>query len=68
MGARVKKKQAAHGRAAGQGQAGQDGTLTGRFAQETTDPLAFQGIEDNCPELVFGGTNRRNPSEADGPA
>ena len=26
----------------------QNVTPTGRFAQETTDPLALQGIEDNC--------------------
>ena len=39
---------AAHGRAAVQGGAGQDGTPTGRFAQETIDPPALQGIEDSC--------------------
>ena len=39
---------AAHGGAAGRGGAGQDGTPTGRFDQEITVPLAFQGIEDNC--------------------
>ena len=52
---------AANGRVAGQGGAGQDGTPTGRFAQETTDPLAPQSIEDNCPERLFGSTNNRNP-------
>ena len=39
---------AAHGGAAGPGRAGQDGTPTGRFAQETTVPLARQCIEDTC--------------------
>ena len=38
---------AAHGEAAGQGGAGQDGTPTDRFAQETTVPAAYRGIEDN---------------------
>ena len=52
---------AAHGEAAGPGGAGQDGMPAGRFAQETTDPLAYQGIEDNCPERLFGSTNKRNP-------
>ena len=38
----------------GRSRVGQDGTPTSRFAQETTDPLAFQGIEDDCPERFFG--------------
>ena len=42
---------AAHGGAAERGGAGQDGTPTGRFAQETTDALAPQTIEDNRAEL-----------------
>ena len=41
---------AAHGEAARQGGAGQNGTPTDRFAQETTVHPALQGIEDNCPE------------------
>ena len=40
--------QGSTGGAAGQGGAGQDGTPTGRFDQETTVPVALQGIEDNC--------------------
>ena len=43
--------------------AGQDGTATGRFAQETTVPPApqgFQGIENNNPELLFGSTNKKS--------
>ena len=63
---RVGRGGAAHGKAAHGGAteldgAEQDGTSTGRFAQETTVPLAFQGIEDNCPERLFGSTNKRNP-------
>ena len=41
--------------------AGQDGTPTGRFAQDKTDPLAAQSIEENCPERFFGSTNKRIP-------
>ena len=52
---------AAHGGAAMRDGAGQDGTSTGRFAQETTDPLALKGIEDNCPERLFASTNKQNP-------
>ena len=37
------------------------GTPAGLFAQETTDPPALQGIEDNCPGLLFGNTNKRSP-------
>ena len=47
----------AHGGGARRGAAGQYGTLTGRFAQETTVPLALQTTEDNCPERFFGSTN-----------
>ena len=43
------------------GGAGQDGTPMGRSAQEMTDPLARKGIEDNCPERLFGSTDKRNP-------
>ena len=52
---------AVHGRAAGQGGAGQDGTPTDWFAQETTVPRALQSIEDNCPGHLFGSTNKGNP-------
>ena len=52
---------ASHGGAAGRGGAGQDGTPTGRFAQETTAPLALQGIGNNCPECLSGSKNKRNP-------
>ena len=52
---------AAPGGATGLGWAGQDGTPTGRFAQEATVPVALQGIENNCPECLFGSTNKRNP-------
>ena len=38
------------GRAAGQDGAGQDGKPAGRFAQETTQPLAIWGVEHNCHE------------------
>ena len=51
---------AAHCGAAGQGGTGQDGTPTGRSVQETPDPLAFQGIENNCPEHPPGSMNKRN--------
>ena len=51
---------AAHGGAAGRGGAGQDGPPKGRFAQETTDPLAPQGIGDNCPGRRFGSMDKRN--------
>ena len=50
---------AAHSGAAGQGGVGQDGTPTGRFDQETTDPVALQGIEDKLSKLSFGITNER---------
>ena len=58
---RAGRGRAAHGGAAGAGGAGQDGTPTGRVAQETTDPLAPQGIGDNRPECFFGSMNNRNP-------
>ena len=44
------------GRLGGAGR--QDGTPTDRLGQETTVPRAFQGIEDNCPEQLFGSTNK----------
>ena len=51
-----------HGRVgAGRGGGGLDGTPTGRFAQETTDPFAHQGMEDNCPGRCFISTDKRNP-------
>ena len=40
--------------------AGQDGTPTERFAQETTVFHTFQGIEDKCLERLSGSTNKRN--------
>ena len=43
------------------GRARQDWTPTGLFAQDTTVPRALQGIEDNCPEQLFGSTNKGNP-------
>ena len=49
------KTQAYHGRVwAGRGGAGQDGTHAGRFTEETTDPPAFQIIEENCRGQLFG--------------
>ena len=45
----------------GRGGAGRAGTPAGQIAQETTVPLAHQGIEDNCPGRLFGSTNKRNP-------
>ena len=47
------------GGGAGQGGAGRD--ADGRFAQETTVPLAPQTIEDNCPDRLSGSTNKGNP-------
>ena len=44
------------------GGAGQDGTPAGRFARETTDPFAFQGMEDMCPGRCFV-SNKRNPMQ-----
>ena len=52
---------AAHGGAAGRGRARQDGTPTGRFAQEAAALLALQGIVDNRLERRFGSTNKGNP-------
>ena len=40
------------------GRARQDGTPTGMFAQETTVTRSLQGIEDNCPEHLFGSTDK----------
>ena len=54
---------AAHGGAAERSEAGQDGTPTGWFAQETTVPLAphsFQVIEDKH-ERPFGNAKKRIP-------
>ena len=36
-------------------------TPTGRFSQETTVPLALQGIDDNCHDRLFSKTNNGNP-------
>ena len=41
---------AVHGGAARRDGAGQDGTSTCRFAQETTNLFALQGMEDTCFE------------------
>ena len=46
---------------AGRRMAGPEGTSTVRFAQETSVPRAHQGNEDNCPERLFGSTNKRIP-------
>ena len=43
---RVGRVGAVHSGAAGRGRAGQDGTPTDRFAQETTDPRTLQGIQN----------------------
>ena len=43
------------------GRARQDGTPTGLSAQDTNVPRALQGIEDNCPEHLFGSTNKGIP-------
>ena len=51
---------AAHGGVAGRSGARQFGTPTDPFAQKTTDHPAPQGIEDNCPERLFGSTNKGN--------
>ena len=37
-----------HGRIGAERRTVQNGTPRGLFAQETTDPLALQGIADNC--------------------
>ena len=42
------------------GGAGQDGTPTDRFAQETTVPLTLQSIKHNCPERFFRSTDIRS--------
>ena len=52
---------AAHGGAAGRGGPGRMGRRRVLFAQNTTVPRARQGIEDNCPEHLFGRTNKGNP-------
>ena len=48
------------------GGAGQDRTPTERFAQETTVPRTFQGIEHTYPELLPRSTNKRNPMYSGG--
>ena len=64
--ARAGRDGAAHSGTAGRVGDGQNwtptGLPTGRFAQETTVSSSFQGIEDNSLELVFGSTNKRNPT------
>ena len=50
------------GRMAGRrGGAGQNGTPTEHFAQETSVPRTPQGIVDTSPERPPGRTNKRNP-------
>ena len=58
---RAGRDRAAHGETAGRGGVGQDGTPTGRFAQETNAPLTIQTIEENPPGRVSGSTNKGNP-------
>ena len=58
---RAGRGSAAHGGAAGWGGAGQNGTPTVRFAQETTVPLTPQTIEENLPGRASGSTNKENP-------
>ena len=50
----------------GQGEKGQNETSTGQYAQEATDSLTPQSIENNCPECLFGSTNNRNSMLTDG--
>ena len=57
---------AAHGGTAGQDGDGQGGTPTGRFAQETTDPLTHQTIEENLLGRVSGRTDKGNPMSTGG--
>ena len=52
---------AACGGAAGRAGPGWARTLVGRFAQETTVPLAHKGIVGSCPGSIFGCTNKRIP-------
>ena len=47
---------------AGPGGAGWDGTPTGRSAQETNVPLAFQATVDSCTERPIARTSKRNPT------
>ena len=49
------------GGGAGRAESGQVGTPADLFAQETTDPFAPQGVEDNCAGRLFGSTNKRSP-------
>ena len=58
---RAERFGAAQSGAAGRSGTGQDRTPTGRFAQDTTDPFAPQGIVDNCPQRLLGSTNKGNP-------
>ena len=53
-----RREGAAHGGTAGQGGDGQGGTPTGRSAQETTDPLTAQTIEENPLGRVSGRTDK----------
>ena len=42
------------------GGAGRVGTPAGVFAQETTDPHAFQCFDDECFERLLRSTTKRN--------
>ena len=49
------------GRKAGRrGGATQDGTPTEQYAQETSDPCTFQGIDETMLECFSRSTNKRN--------
>ena len=43
------------------GGAGLDRTGRRRVDLAKRQPSALQRIEDNCPERLFGSTNKRNP-------
>lgn len=51
---------AVNGRAARRGEAGQDGTPTGMFAQVRTVSLGIKVDVDNSPESFFGSKNKGN--------
>ena len=63
---RAGRVRAAHGGVAGRGGAGQGGTQTDRFAQDTTVPRTRQGMVHTCPERFLRSTNKRNPMKTDG--
>ena len=51
----------AHGEAAGRDGVRWDETLTIRSAQETTDRITRQDIENNCSERIFGEITKDIP-------